>query len=463
MNCQTSLMFILCIMLVGPAAGISFEEPATIEGSIHASGNGTIFISFPDGEAKLHGPSPARLWESKTIHSPTGSSKGARLDHDSKDLPDSAIGKSISRATLEVSGNWNVVGFTEGKILNSKHLCVPDYSQFSNPICSEMGGAWGKLEIRNFVLTSDAINSIWTDMHWHDSLPSSAIESTKLGSGGASFEITTILENEILQPHKITLKAAIAEIYLTLETFDIEGSIELPNYNDDSVSAPNLVAEGVFEFRNMTFKNGRFEADMSGEAEAARLDNEIVSSDSLGLAAISVASSAAVSILIWKTLTGTLVAGFTRMSMDDALEHPKRQKVYGYIISNPGATFREVVRETGFATGTTRHHLTILKRSNAIMEQKYLQTLRYFENHGKFTETWDTIALLREEPLAQLHDWLKENPWSNQKAILAAMAEVGWSRSTAQHRLSRLVDGGLVAMRPQGRMNLYEAQDQVMR
>jgi predicted transcriptional regulator len=151
------------------------------------------------------------------------------------------------------------------------------------------------------------------------------------------------------------------------------------------------------------------------------------------------------------------------MSIEDALEHPKRQKVYGYILVHPGATFREVVRETGYATGTTRHHLTILKRSNAIMEQKYLQTLRYFENHGRYTETWDTIALLREEPLALLHQWVMGNPMNNQKAILAAMAEVGWSRSTAQHRLSRLVDGGLVSMRPQGRMNMYEASSKVVR
>jgi predicted transcriptional regulator len=159
-------------------------------------------------------------------------------------------------------------------------------------------------------------------------------------------------------------------------------------------------------------------------------------------------------ILILKFLLTPL---FTRLSKKDALEHPKRKHIFEFIQLHPGANFREVARSTGIASGTVRHHLTVLGRAGHIVEHHHASTVRLFENHGKFDNNWADLVLLREESLAKLHGWLMQHPQSPQKAILSAMELEGWSRSTTQHRLARLMEGGLLTIRLQGRLKIYNA------
>ncbi|HUR25286.1 MAG TPA: winged helix-turn-helix transcriptional regulator [Candidatus Thermoplasmatota archaeon] len=146
---------------------------------------------------------------------------------------------------------------------------------------------------------------------------------------------------------------------------------------------------------------------------------------------------------------------FTRLSKEQALEHPRRKQIFEYIQLHPGANFREVARNTGIAAGTVRHHLNVLERAGQIVEHSHGSTVRLFENHGKFDHNWSDLVLLREPALGKLHDWLKAHPNSPQKAVLEAMEAEQWSRSTTQHRLSRLVEGGIASIRLQGRLKMY--------
>src|SRR5258708_7956319 len=128
----------------------------------------------------------------------------------------------------------------------------------------------------------------------------------------------------------------------------------------------------------------------------------------------------------------------------DPLVHPRRRLIHAYVVQNPGPSFREVVRACGIPSGTARHHLSVLKRHRLLVERRHGCTTRFFENHGRFDKTWGDVVLLREASLAELQGWLEIHGESNQSAILAAMP---WSRSTTQHRLARLLDGGLVDLR----------------
>jgi predicted transcriptional regulator len=169
-----------------------------------------------------------------------------------------------------------------------------------------------------------------------------------------------------------------------------------------------------------------------------------------------VAGVAGIGLMVLKFLIAPF---FTRLTKEEALEHPRRKTIFQYIQQHPGANFREIARNTSIAAGTVRHHLNVLERSGQIVEHNHGSTVRLFENHGKFANNWADLVLLREPALGQVHAWLKEHPASPQKAILEAMETHGWSRSTTQHRLSRLVDGGLANIKLQGRLKIYTAAE----
>lgn len=145
----------------------------------------------------------------------------------------------------------------------------------------------------------------------------------------------------------------------------------------------------------------------------------------------------------------------------DPLNHPRRARILAYVEGSPGTTFRELCRATGIGASSLRHHLNVLLRAGRIVERNHGVTLRYFENHGKYDDTWREVAVLRDDHLRELHRWLCRNPEVPQKSVLAAMERRGWSRTSAQHRLKRLVEEGLVAERPRGRLKFYEVQDTV--
>lgn len=154
------------------------------------------------------------------------------------------------------------------------------------------------------------------------------------------------------------------------------------------------------------------------------------------------------------------VAFLTRLPTGRALENKNRQKLYSYIQEAPGTTFREILRETDMPSGTARHHLDVMTRSEMIVEHRHRSTLRYFENHGMFDDDWHVVVFLREPELAKVHAWVRDNPDEFQKSLLEHAESVwGWHRSTTQHRLARLVDAGLVRYRQAGRRKFYSVVD----
>ncbi|MCA1810480.1 MAG: winged helix-turn-helix transcriptional regulator [Halobacteriales archaeon] len=244
-------------------------------------------------------------------------------------------------------------------------------------------------------------------------------------------------------------------------TYAVNGSLRLPSASAD-LGCPaclgsnhTLLAAGGLSLERVRHdEEGRMVAAMGGDILAARLDEQAVDLPLLlGRSALGVGVVASVALGL-KLVASAL---FTKLK-GDPLEHPRRRRMFEYIQAHPGATFREVARAVGVATGTTRHHLSVLKRNGVVMERTHGSTTRFFENHGKFDASWSSVVLLREEPLRDLHDWLVAHPSVPQKDVLEGMAGVGWSRSTTQHRLERLVAGGVVELRLQGRLRIYRSK-----
>lgn len=242
----------------------------------------------------------------------------------------------------------------------------------------------------------------------------------------------------------------------------LDGTIRLPLASGATQCATCVMPanQTLTATGNMTLSNlkpssqGRMSAEVGGDLATLRYDETYVPVAWLGISADAAATVGAVTLIgLLGTVAGKLIMGLWRV--ENPLDHPRRQALLDYVKNHPGATFREVVRANGLAAGTARHHLNVLSRGKLIVEHRHHGTLRLFENHGKFDTTWSDVVLLREPELKLVHDFVKASPELPQRRILDHFQEMGWSRSTTQHRLGRLVEGGVLKVRLQGRWKFY--------
>jgi predicted transcriptional regulator len=185
---------------------------------------------------------------------------------------------------------------------------------------------------------------------------------------------------------------------------------------------------------------------------AVRVDEAPFVAFGTGATVAAGAVAVAVVVLAWKLAAALL---FSR-HVKGPLNHPRRAKLHEVVVANPGATFRTVAAKAGLAPGVARHHLTVLARAGLVVARPHKSTVRYFENHGKYDAGWRDLVVLREPEMRALHDWLDRNPGAPQGAIAAEMqARHGWSRSTTQNRLAKLVEAKLATARREGRTVHY--------
>jgi DNA-binding transcriptional ArsR family regulator len=245
----------------------------------------------------------------------------------------------------------------------------------------------------------------------------------------------------------------------------IRGSVRLPLATVTGCSgclAPDnqtLAATGNVTLSNLrTSADGSLAGELSGEIGSARFDETAVDPAALAGLGLKVglgaAAAAAGGALAFKLLLQPLV---TRMSPQDALRHPRRRTIYDYVVAHPGSNVSDVSAATAIGSSSLRHHLNVLQRAGHIVQKPHKSTLRVFQNHGMYDHNWNEVVLLREPPLARLHDWLLKNPHATQRKVVDALGAEGWTRSTVQHRLGRLVSGGLVEVRHAGRRKIYSA------
>lgn len=203
-------------------------------------------------------------------------------------------------------------------------------------------------------------------------------------------------------------------------------------------------------------QNGSLSAMLGGDFEAARLDE--VAIDPKVLLGAGAAAGVAVAV-VGLVLLLKLLVGFTRIESDNAVVHPRRRSIHDYIRTRPGAGFREIMRETKSSSTSVHRHLEILKLTGHIVEERHGRSRRFFPSalQGKSKEA----LLLRELPLAKLYDLVERNPWLSQGEIMdLAERELASSRSTTQHRLGRLLNGGLLRVQKRGRYLLHATASQ---
>jgi len=76
---------------------------------------------------------------------------------------------------------------------------------------------------------------------------------------------------------------------------------------------------------------------------------------------------------------------FRRISSENVLSHPERERIYSFIRDHPGLHFRELERQTGINRGTLAYHLDMLGQTSKIRAISGSGYTRYFENGGKYS------------------------------------------------------------------------------
>jgi DNA-binding transcriptional ArsR family regulator len=239
----------------------------------------------------------------------------------------------------------------------------------------------------------------------------------------------------------------------------VDGWLRLPHASGDlacdgcHLDGETLQASGTIRLTAVRMtQDGDLAASLDGEFTDVRVDEASISPGLLlatSFGAVAVAASAGLLLLV------KALGGFTRVLPQEARSHPRRRAIQEYLIAKPGAGFRELMRGTGSSSASLRRHLEILKQTGHIVEQKHGRSRRFMPVGIHFEQRNSTI-LLREQTLAELHSLVERNPWLAQSEIMdLAARDLAHSRSTTQHRLGRLLKGGLLTVRRTGRYRLY--------
>jgi hypothetical protein len=135
--------------------------------------------------------------------------------------------------------------------------------------------------------------------------------------------------------------------------------------------------------------------------------------------------------------------------------HPRRVALHALVAQNPGRSFRGLVKLAGIPAGTARHHLTVLERQKRVWSRRVGGRLAHFAGSRPPDERACLQLLARgRDPLDQaLLDVARLGEVRGQGPFFAACN--GIPRSTAQHRLARLVRDGLLTRTDHGRWAVY--------
>jgi hypothetical protein len=214
-----------------------------------------------------------------------------------------------------------------------------------------------------------------------------------------------------------------------------------------------FLAEGNLTLANISPAVGhpsRLHAQLSGHFTSAAFDESptgafVVRGVVVGVAVIGLGG------IVWWAL-------FARSARPPALQHAKRKELFEIIRADPGLSWSGLQRQLGWPTGTLLFHLGRLEEAGIVVGQPYRNTVRYFENHGRYATSWHELAPLRDPDASRLHAWLLLNPGLDQTRIAQAAQAWGWPRARTLRRLQRLQEGNLLAKQVNGRRVLYTAR-----
>jgi DNA-binding MarR family transcriptional regulator len=172
----------------------------------------------------------------------------------------------------------------------------------------------------------------------------------------------------------------------------------------------------------------------------------VVSTTSLGLLIVGLVAfteSGRYKLLILFTL---MIPLYTRIQKEDVLDQFVRGQIYGYIKTNPGAHYNQILRQVGVKNGTLSYHLGVLEKTQLIQSRREGLKYRAFYPTGMMFPKEERFRLT--ELQIQIIASIKGRPGLTQKEIARAL---GQKPQTINYNIKVLTQAGLIHVTKKGR------------
>lgn len=128
-------------------------------------------------------------------------------------------------------------------------------------------------------------------------------------------------------------------------------------------------------------------------------------------------------------------------------------RVYNYILSNPGAYLREILYSLNIGNGSLQYALAILEQDGRIISKK-IGSYKHFYPNEKFEDLEKTVlGILSQESPRKIIIFLAAHPGASQSEIAR---HIRYSSPTARWYLMRLESAGLIwSRRERTKMKYY--------
>jgi len=141
-----------------------------------------------------------------------------------------------------------------------------------------------------------------------------------------------------------------------------------------------------------------------------------------------------------------LIPLYTRIQKEDVLDQFVRGEIYGYIKTNPGVHYNQIIRELDVKNGTLSYHLHMLEKTGMVKSRKEGLRYRVFYPTGvKFPK--EERYRLTELQMSVIKT-IKENEGISQKEIAQSL---NLKHQTVSYNVKVLQQAGFILLRKKGR------------
>ena len=134
-------------------------------------------------------------------------------------------------------------------------------------------------------------------------------------------------------------------------------------------------------------------------------------------------------------------------------ENQNRQKIFKYILDNPGTTTAEMSNNLRINRGTMGHHLKVLEKQNRVIPYKTRGKIHYFLNESTYGEKEKVaLAALKNDK----HRRIISEILNSERITHGELAEkVGVSPPTISWHIRHLKEEGIIRADTDGRYTAY--------